>query len=40
MGACDKCQLDGGIVDKVGGEISMKNRAKMKDCLNFPLPSV
>lgn len=40
MKACEKCKVDGGTVDKVGGEISMKNRAKKKDCLNFPLPPV
>lgn len=39
MEACDKCQLDGGTVDKVAGEIRMKNRANMKGCLNFPLLS-
>lgn len=38
MEACDECQLDVGTVGEVGGEISMKNRAKKKDGLNFPFP--
>lgn len=40
MKACDKCQCDGGTVDKGGGQISMKNRTKMNGRINFFASSV
>lgn len=40
MKACDKCQCDGGTVDKGGGQISMKNKTKMNGRLNFFASSV